>query len=165
MRLPSDADIRIRPACLEDAETIQSMIAALARETVGSRQSVISVDAVRRYAFGPEKAVEPIVAERGGAVVAAMILFDEFSTWRGMKGVHVLDIYILPDARGSGLGRRLISEAARWGRARGAGYVKLSVDEHNLKAVNFYEAIGFVESAHDRTFILSGDAFQAIGDA
>ena len=82
-----------------------------------------------------------------------------------MKGVHVLDIYILPDARGSGLGRRLISEAARWGRARGAGYVKLSVDEHNLKAVNFYETIGFVESAHDRMFILSGDPFQTIGDA
>ncbi len=155
----------IRPARIEDAAAIQSMIAALARETIGPKQEVLTAEAVRRYAFGPEKIVEPIVAERGGAVVAALILYEEFSTWRGMKGVHVLDIYIAPEARGRGLGRRLISEAANWGRARGAGYVRLSVDEHNLKAVNFYEAIGFVESAHDRVFILSGDAFRTIGDA
>jgi ribosomal protein S18 acetylase RimI-like enzyme len=162
--LPSDHQVVIRPARIEDAAAIQSMIAALARETVGPAQPVLSVDAVRRYAFGPEKAVEPIIAERGGAVVAAMILYEEFSTWRGLKGVHVLDIYIAPDARGAGLGRRLIARAAEWGRRRGAGYIKLGVDQHNLKAVNFYETIGFVESAHDRTFILSGDAFHAIGD-
>lgn len=141
------------------------MIAALARETIGPKQKVLSVEDLKRYAFGPEKIIEPIVAARGGAVVAALILYEEFSTWRGMKGVHVLDIYIAPEARGQGLGRRLIAEAANWGRARGAGYLRLSVDEHNLKAVNFYETIGFVESAHDRMFILSGEAFRAIGDA
>lgn len=136
------------------------MIAALARETVGDKQSVLSVEAVRRYAFGAEKSVEAIVAERGGAVLAAMILYDEFSTWRGMKGVYVLDIYIAPEARGARLGRRMMAAAAAWGRARGAGYIKLSVDRDNDKAVRFYETIGFVENTHDRQFILSGEAFR-----
>lgn len=138
------------------------MIAALARETIGEEQRVLSADAVRRYGFGPEKSFESVVAERDGEVVAAMIIYDEFSTWRGKKGVYVLDIYITPAARGSGLGRRLIAKAAEWGRARGAGYVRLSVDSENIHAVNFYEAIGFEEGSRDRVFVLSGEAFDAI---
>jgi ribosomal protein S18 acetylase RimI-like enzyme len=156
------SDFIIRPAKLSDAEAIQSMISALARETIGEMQRVLSVDAVRRYGFGAEKSFEGVVAEQNGEIVAAMILLDEFSTWRGEKGVYVLDIYIAPKARSRGLGRRLIAEAAKWGRARGASYIRLSVDQKNIHAINFYEAIGFKEGAHDRMFVLSGKAFETI---
>ncbi len=156
------SDFIIRPADLGDADAIQSMVAALARETIGEEQRVLSVDDVRRYGFGPEKFFESFVAVRNGRVVAAMILYDEFSTWRGARGVYVLDVYIAPKARGCGLGRRLIAQAAAWGRGRGASYLRLSVDQKNIHAVNFYEAIGFEEGSRDRVFILSGEAFDAI---
>lgn len=152
----------IRPATKDDAEAIQSMVAALACETIGEKQQVLSVDAVRRYGFDAEKSFESVVAEQDGEIVAAMILLDEFSTWRGEKGVYVLDIYIAPIARGLGLGRRLVAEAARWGRARGADYIRLSVDQKNIHAINFYEAIGFKEGSRDRVFILSGEALETI---
>lgn len=138
------------------------MVAALALETIGEQQQVFSADDVRRYGFGPEKAFESFVAERAGEIVAAMIVFDDFSSWRGKKGVYVLDIYIAPDARGCGLGRRLIARAAEWGRGRGASYVRLSVDQKNIHGINFYEAIGFTEGSHDRVFILAGEAFDDI---
>ncbi|MFZ5615877.1 MAG: GNAT family N-acetyltransferase [Pseudomonadota bacterium] len=160
--MPSASDTVIRPATVGDAAAIRSLIAALARETIGPAQQVLSVDAVRRFGFGPEKSFESLVAERDGEVVAAVIMFDEFSTWRGQKGVYILDIYIAPSARGEGLGRRLVARVAQWARGRGARYVRLSVDEENLRAVNFYEAIGFKEGAHDRVFVLSGEAFNAI---
>lgn len=137
------------------------MIAALARDTIGEKQQVLSADAVRRYGFGAEKSFESLVAEKDGEIVAAMIVYDEFSTWRGKKGVYVLDIYIAPEARGCGLGRRLIAKAAEWGRGRGASYVRLSVDQNNIHAINFYEAIGFEEGSRDRVFILSGEEFQS----
>jgi len=156
------SDIEIRAARFEDSEAIQSMVAALARETIGDHQQVFTADDVRRYGFGPEKAFESFVAERDGKVVAAMIIFDDFSSWRGKKGVYVLDIYVAPEARGCGLGRRLIARAADWGRGRGAGYVRLSVDQKNIHGINFYEAIGFTEGSHDRVFILSGEAFDEI---
>jgi ribosomal protein S18 acetylase RimI-like enzyme len=160
--LASDPEILIRSAEPRDADSIQAMIAGLARETIGEDQPVLSAEAVRHYGFGPEKAFETFVAERAGEVVAAMIVYDEFSTWRGQKGVYVLDIFIARAARGRGLGKRLIVEAARWGRARGAHYVRLSVDQENIHAINFYEAIGFTEGSHDRVFLLSGEAFDAI---
>lgn len=157
-----DSEIVIRPASIGDAEAIQSMVAALARETVGEIQQVLSVDAVHHFGFGPEKSFESLVAEQGGEIVAAVIMFDEFSTWRGQKGVYILDIYIAPPARGLGLGRRLVARVADWALLRGAQYVRLSVDEENLQAINFYEAIGFREAAHDRIFVLSGEAFDSI---
>lgn len=159
------SEIDIRAARIDDAEAIRSMVAALARETIGDHQQVFSVDDVRRYGFGPEKAFESFVADRAGEVVAAMIVFDDFSSWRGKKGVYVLDIYIAPDARGMGLGRRLIARAAEWGRGRGGSYVRLSVDQQNIHAINFYEAIGFKEGAHDRVFVLAGDEFDNMGAA
>lgn len=159
------SDIEIRSARIEDAEAIRSMIAALARETVGDQQAVCDADAIRRYGFGPEKSFESVVAEQGGDIVAAMIMFDDFSTWRGKKGVYVLDVYITPRARGFGLGRRLIACAAEWGRGRGGNYVRLSVDQQNIHAINFYEAIGFKEGAHDRVFVLAGDEFDNMGAA
>ena len=157
------SEIDIRTGRIEDAEAIRAMVAALARETIGDQQQVLTVDEVRRYGFGAEKAFESVVAERGGKIVAAMLMFDDFSSWRGKKGVYVLDIYIAPEARGCGLGRRLIARAAEWGRARGASFVRLAVDQKNIHAVNFYEAIGFTEGAHDRVFTLSGEALDEIG--
>lgn len=147
-----------------DAAAIREMIACLARETIGEHQQVLSVADVLRYGFGPEKSFECVVAERGGEIVAAMIMYDEFSTWRGKKGVCVLDIYIARAARGFGLGRQLIARAADWGRSRSASYIRLSVDQENIHAVNFYEAIGFAEGPHDRVFVLSGGAFDQMID-
>lgn len=160
--MASDPDILIRSAEPRDADAIHAMIAGLAKETIGDHQPVLSADAVRRYGFGPAPAFHAFVAERDGDVVAAMIVYDEFSTWRGQKGVYVLDIFIARAARGKGLGKRLIAEAAKWGRARGASYVRLSVDQENIHAINFYEAIGFEEGSHDRVFLLSGEAFDQI---
>lgn len=153
-------DIAIRAATPRDAAAIQAMIAALARETIGPEKEVLGVDEVLRYGFGDEKSFECRVADEGGVVVAVLIMLDEFSTWRGQKGVYVLDIYIAPSARGKGIGRRLIVEAARWGKMRNARYLRLGVDHKNIHAINFYEAIGFEEGARDRMFLLSGEAFE-----
>jgi len=160
-----DSEIEIRPARIEDAEAIRSMIEGLAHETLGPQQKVLSADAVRRYGFGAEKSFDCFVADHDGRVVAVIILFDEFSTWRGEKGVYVLDIFIAPSARGLGLGKRLIAQAAEWGETRGAKYVRLCVDQDNTNAIEFYKAVGFKEGAHDRAFLLSGESLAEIGGA
>lgn len=155
----------IRDAAVEDAAAIRDLVAALARETIGADQQVMSVEAARRWGFGADRAFECIVAARGDDIVATVLFYDEFSSWRGKKGVYILDIYIAPPARGQGLGRRLIAEIARRAEARGAFYVRLAVDQANIHAVNFYEAIGFIEGAQDRVFVLSGEALGSIGKA
>jgi ribosomal protein S18 acetylase RimI-like enzyme len=55
----------------------------------------------------------------------------------------IYQMWVAPEARGTGLGRRLLDEAARWARERGAGTLHLSVTEGNGPAIRLYESAGF----------------------
>jgi GNAT superfamily N-acetyltransferase len=53
-------------------------------------------------------------------------------------------MYLLPAARGLGLGQRLLDEAVAWTRAEGARTMVLDTTERMTRAIRFYEANGFV---------------------
>ncbi len=56
---------------------------------------------------------------------------------------HVTDVYVRPDARGSGLGTRLMGEVATRARELGARWISLNVATSNRPARVFYERLGF----------------------
>lgn len=56
---------------------------------------------------------------------------------------HVTDVYVRPDARGSGLGTRLMAEVASRARELGARWITLNVRTSNRPARVFYERLGF----------------------
>ncbi len=82
------------------------------------------VEDIRDRGFGADPAFEALIAERDGAPVGLCLFFESFSTWDGRRGVYVQDIYVSEAARGLGLGRRLLAEAAAVSRARGGSYTK-----------------------------------------
>jgi GNAT superfamily N-acetyltransferase len=53
-------------------------------------------------------------------------------------------MYLSPDARGTGLGQRLLDEALAWTRAQGGETMVLDTTERMARAIRFYEANGFV---------------------
>lgn len=53
-------------------------------------------------------------------------------------------MYLLPEARGRGLGKRLLSVALAWARQQGATRVVLDTAEQMKRAIELYEANGFV---------------------
>lgn len=58
---------------------------------------------------------------------------------------YVMDIAVLPSARGRGIGRSLMEGAERWAKARGSDYVELDVLSHNGRAIAMYEGLGYEE--------------------
>jgi ribosomal protein S18 acetylase RimI-like enzyme len=60
-----------------------------------------------------------------------------------------LHIDLMPQVRGRGLGRRLISSLIDDLRARGVLGVHLGVDDDNLNGIAFYEHLGFREVARE----------------
>lgn len=70
----------------------------------------------------------------------------------GLLGVRLgslLSIGVLPEARGSGCAGALLTAFAEHCRARGFGYVELSVLANNTRAVAFYEKHGWQRLEHD----------------
>jgi GNAT superfamily N-acetyltransferase len=154
--------ISIRLAGVEDAETVHTMILALA-EVLGDEHKVVStVDDFIEYGLAKRPAFEALLAELDGKPVGVCLFFYSFSTWRGALGVYIQDLYVSDEARGTGLGRRLVAETARIGAARGANHLRLAVKYENSNARAFYEALGMKVRDDELIYQASGDAFDAL---
>ena len=99
-----------------------------------------------------------------GAALAAPL----FSTTRGAAGIYVSDLWVAPEARGTGLGRHLLAHAARFAADRwGARFLKLSVYGETDAALAFYHRLGFADTPRDRWLVLAGapmtDLMEATG--
>jgi ribosomal protein S18 acetylase RimI-like enzyme len=65
------------------------------------------------------------------------------SVWTGADDCWLEDLYVHDDARGTGLGRALVTAAAERAAARGCRRMELDVNEQNTAALAFYEQLGF----------------------
>jgi ribosomal protein S18 acetylase RimI-like enzyme len=162
---PTTGDIVIRLATAGDAAGIHGMIVELAKAT-GLRQKVTSrPDHFLQHAAGDRPAFEAYIAERAGKALGLCLFFYSFSSWRGEPGVYVQDLYVSDEARGCGLGRRLIAQTVRRGKARGATYLRLSVARENTAAQEFYRTIGMSESEDECIYQAAGPAFERLAGA
>lgn len=139
------------------------MIAALAGVLPGGETMRTTPDEIAAELARREPLLHAVLAERRGEAVGVCVWLSYFSTWKG-PGIYIQDLFVAEGARGSGLGARLIGEAARIAKGRGARIVRLAVDAANARAVPFYLRLGFSEDHADRMFTLSGDAFERLAD-
>jgi GNAT superfamily N-acetyltransferase len=115
--------------------------------------------------FGPDPAVFAHVAERGGDVVGMAVWFLTFSTWTGTHGIWLEDLYVRPEARGSGLGRRLLATLADLCVHRGYARLEWTVLDWNSPARGFYQALGAVGMEQWTTQRLAGSALADLAAA
>ena len=94
------------------------------------------------------------------AVVGVSVHSVIFSTWRGMPGVYVVDLYVDEAFRGAGLGVALLRAAAKSGEAEGCGYMMLDVDMDNSGAKAFYERLGYQHTGEFREFPVNAELWQ-----
>jgi ribosomal protein S18 acetylase RimI-like enzyme len=134
----------------DEADQVVAMIQALAVHIGGGTIPATTAESLRENS----DLIDVVVAERSGRIVGACLALLTFSTWRGKKGVYVLDLYIDETERGLGTGKLLLAEAAARGHRRGARFIKLEVDVSNDGAARFYERLGFRRKDEDRLFAL-----------
>lgn len=158
------AGVDIRTAAREDAGAIKAMLDALAA-SIGSPGAIAATVAdIERFGFGDRPCFEALIAARGAEDVGLLLGFPEYSSWQGRPGSYVQDLYVTTEARGSGIARALLGEAARRAEAAGGTYLRLSVDAANRAALDFYRAAGFRAADQERIMVLEGPAFAAIRD-
>lgn len=82
-------------------------------------------------------------AEETGAAVGVAVLRLQPSLWSRGQEAYLAELYVVPERRGQGYGRELITEAMRSAREQGADYAFLITSEEDLLAQRLYEAAGF----------------------
>src|SRR5699024_9234909 len=77
----------------------------------------------------------------GRRVVGMALWFLTFSTWTGQQGIHLEDLYVEPEHRGSGLGKALLVTLAQIATERGYRRLEWTVLRWNEPAIAFYESL------------------------
>jgi GNAT superfamily N-acetyltransferase len=104
---------------------------------------VVATEADLRAAlFGPERVASALLAYAGKEAVGFAVFFFSFSTFLGRPGLYLEDLYVVPEWRGRGLGRQLLTYLARIAVDRGCGRMEWSVLDWNETALSFYRGIG-----------------------
>jgi ribosomal protein S18 acetylase RimI-like enzyme len=105
-------------------------------------------DLLHTHLFGPHARVSAHVVEDvlpgadAPSVVGTAIWFLSYSTWEGVHGIHLEDLYVHPGARGAGHGKAMLRNLARIAVERGYARVEWSVLDWNEPAIGFYDALG-----------------------
>ncbi|MGW1806677.1 N-acetyltransferase family protein [Streptomyces sp. NPDC002078] len=134
----------IRTATPADLPVIHALIRELAEYEKAPHEARATQEQLREALFGerPAAFAHMAVDDATGEAVGFALWFLNFSTWRGVHGIHLEDLYVRPGARGGGHGRALLTELARICVERGYERLEWSVLDWNRPAIGFYEALG-----------------------
>ncbi|HUF55025.1 MAG TPA: GNAT family N-acetyltransferase [Thermohalobaculum sp.] len=154
----------IRIAGPEDAPALHAAIARLAEHLGMPEKHVATPGDYARHGLGDGTLFRALLAEAGGATCGAATFLPEFSTLRGKPGVFLQDLWVAPEHRGSGLGRRLLAAVAREAAAWQAAYLTVSAHTGNPGAIAFYRSLGFTTDENELSFVAEGDAYTRLGE-
>jgi len=144
----------IRLARREDVPIVHRLLLALT-ETLGKSDEAKGTEKdIAVYGFGDRPCFEAMLAFDGENAVGLAVFFSEYSTWRGVPGVYVQDLYVAADCRGSGLGRDLLEAVRIRAGDWGGRYVRLTVYDGNQDALSFYRHLGFNPCENELPLIL-----------
>jgi GNAT superfamily N-acetyltransferase len=152
-------DLRIREAVPADVPVVASLIRELAEYERLLPEVTMTEELLAAHLFGPRPYAEVAIAEDGdGRPLGFALFFHNFSTFLGLPGIYLEDLYVRPDKRGRGAGRALLEHVARVARERGCGRLDWSVLNWNDPAIGFYRRLGARPNSDWTGYRLEGDA-------
>lgn len=153
----------IRRIAPEDVPAVVGLVHELAEYEREAGSCLLTPEQLTAALFGPSPALFGHVAAVDGEVVGCALWFLNFSTWRGVHGVYLEDLYVRPAHRGAGLGRALLAALAAECVERGYARLEWSVLDWNAPSIAFYRALGAASMDGWTTFRLDGEALTALG--
>ncbi len=154
--------IAIRAAQREDVPLLFSLIVELATFERAPEKVLGDETLLAEGLFGTRSVAEALVAELDGAPVGFALFFPTFSTWECRPGVWLEDLYVRPEARRAGVGRRLLARLAALTLERGGARLEWAVLRWNEPALRFYAALGAAPLEEWQTLRLDGEALRGL---
>lgn len=122
-------------------ESVLGLIRELAEFEHEPEQVEVTEQDLIADGFGPKKRFHCFVAESGEKIVGIALVYDRYSTWKG-RVVHLEDLIVTKEMRGSGLGSALLKQVVTYASELGVKRVSWEVLDWNEPAIKFYEAKG-----------------------
>jgi GNAT superfamily N-acetyltransferase len=161
----SPATVGVRPARASDVARIHQLIVDLATYERAAEEVRSTPAQLHEALFGPQPAAYALVAEVDDTVVGFALYFRNFSTWEGVHGIYLEDLYVAPEQRGLGLGKALLAALAQIAVERGYARLEWAVLKWNQPSIDFYDSLGAVPMDEWTVYRLAGPALQRVASA
>ncbi len=154
----------IRPARPEDVPAVVAMVHELAEYEKAPEQCHLTEEQLSTALFAPVPALFGHVAvDAADQPLGFALWFLNFSTWEGVHGIYLEDLYVRPPARGTGAGRRLLATLAAICVERGYRRLDWWMIHWN-PATRFYAAIGAAPMDEWVPYRLTGAALHDLAE-
>ena len=161
--MSANGQFRIEPATIDDTPLVLKFIKGLAEYEKLEDECVATEDGLRKTMFGANLMAEAVIGYSGDQAVGFALFFHTFSTFLGAPRLYLEDLFVLPEWRGKGLGRQLLSYLARLAADRGCQRLEWAVLDWNEPSIGFYKGLGAVPQDEWTTYRLSGEALEKLG--
>lgn len=150
----TDTVIRaVRPG---DEAELTAMIHELAAFERASDECTVTESHLREALFGDNPVVYGHLVEVDGQAAAGALWFRNFSTWDGVGGIYLEDLFVRPEFRRRGLARALLATLAAECVARGYTRLTWAVLDWNVNAIALYDGVGGRQQDEWITYRVSG---------
>ena len=154
-------DISFRIGEEKDIPLILWFIGELAEYEKLRHEVVATEQLLHEWLFEKQKA-EVLIAEDGEVPVAFALFFHNFSTFMGRAGLYLEDLYVVPEYRKKGIGKRILKTLAGLAIERGCGRFEWACLDWNRDSIDFYKAMGACPMDEWTVYRVTGDALQKL---
>lgn len=154
--------LSIRSATPADISLIGQFIRDLAEYEKLANEVRFDEAVMAQKLFGPRPFAEVLIGEIDGTPQGFALFFHNFSTFEGRPGIYLEDLFVRPDARGSGLGKALLGKLAALAVERDCARLEWSVLDWNTPAIDFYKALGARPMDEWTVYRVDGDALTGL---
>lgn len=144
----------IRLATREDSKTIHNFIVGIAKyEKMLDEVEGTELD-VERSMFDEGQA-ECLIGEENGVPVGFALFFHNYSTFKTRHGLYLEDLFVLPEKRGNGYGKKLLLALTKIAKERNCGRMEWCCLDWNTPSIEFYKSLGATPMTEWTTYRLN----------
>ncbi len=136
------SNTEIRQATVNDAALIHRFITELAIYEKAEHEVLTTESDIRESLFGNGSTTKALICNIDNVPVGFAVYFFSYSTWLGKHGLFLEDLYVSPEARGSGAGKALLRHLAKITVSKNCGRFEWNVLDWNEPAIQFYKSLG-----------------------
>jgi GNAT superfamily N-acetyltransferase len=148
-----------------DLPLIAALIRDLAEFEKLSHEVRFDEEVLGRKLFGERPYAEVLIGEIDGTAQGFALFFHNFSTFEGRPGIYLEDLYVRPEARGTGLGKAMLRHLAALALERDCARLEWWVLDWNAPAIGFYRSIGALPMDEWTVMRMDGEALAELASA
>jgi GNAT superfamily N-acetyltransferase len=112
--------------------------------------------------FGPNAKAHALIAYYDDSPAGFALYYYTFSTFQGLPGLYLEDLYVNTEMRGKGIGQALLHRLAQIAKCEGCWRIEWAVLHWNESAIGFYKKLGAKPMNEWSVYRLSGDALDRL---